>query len=143
MTSINNIRRHARLGTALAALAISLGTSPSLPAPALAQPRRHASAVGDAEPVGRQGQLVRLSAPMPTCSSPTTRSPTSRCAPRQLYVFGKGRGETTVYRDRAERPGRLCRQRPRQPEHRLGRRDAAPGDAGSDIQATPMNNLAC
>ena len=41
----------------------------------------------------------------------------------------QGSGETTIYRHRQERPGRLCRQRPRRQQHRLGRRDAAPGDA--------------
>ena len=123
MTSIN-IRRHARLGTALAALALGLG-SVAVAAPAAAAPVR--ASVGDAQPVaGHRRRWSGCRRRCPTCSSPTTRSPTSRCARRrQLNVFGKGSGETTVYRHRKAGRGGLCGQRSGRHQHRLGRRDAA------------------
>jgi len=88
--------RRARLGTAVAALAIALGTVGAA-APAVAQP----SAARPAETIDISkgtGTLVRLSEPMSdvfvandTVADVQVRSPT------QLYVFGKGSGETTIY----------------------------------------------
>jgi pilus assembly protein CpaC len=90
------ISRRARLGTAVAALAIALGTVGAA-APAVAQP----SAARPAETLDISkgtGTLVRLSEPMSdvfvandTVADVQVRSPT------QLYVFGKGSGETTIY----------------------------------------------
>jgi pilus assembly protein CpaC len=89
------ITRRARLGTAMAALAIALGTVGA--APAAAQP----TAARPAETLNLSkgtGTLVRLSEPMSdvfvandTIADVQVRSPT------QLYVFGKSEGETTVY----------------------------------------------
>ena len=90
------INRRARLGTALAALAIALDTV-SAAAPAIAQP----TSAKPAETLTlskNTGTLVRLSEPMSdvfvandTIADVQVRSST------QLYVFGKGAGETTIY----------------------------------------------
>src|SRR6476469_8319748 len=85
------ITRRARLGTAMAALAIALG-SVGAAAPALAQP----TAAKPAETLNLSkgtGTLVRLSEPMSDVfvANVQVRSST------QLYLFGKGAGETTIY----------------------------------------------
>src|SRR4051794_35811271 len=90
------ITRRARLGTALAAMAIAMG-SVAASAPATAQP----TSAKPAEPWPLRrgpGTLVRLSEPMSdvfvandTIADVQVRSST------QLYVFGKTAGETTVY----------------------------------------------
>ena len=139
MTSRNIIRR-ARLGTALAALAIGLGTVAGS-APALAQ---H-TAARPSETLNLSqgtGAMVRLSSPMSdvfvandTIADVQVRSST------QLYVFGKGRGETTVY---ATGPnGRVVYAA----NVRVGNNISSVGEMlnlampESNIQATPMNNL--
>jgi pilus assembly protein CpaC len=91
-----DITRRARLGTAMAALAIALGTVGAA-APAAAQP----TAAKPAETLNLSkgtGTLIRLSEPMSdvfvandSIADVQVRSPT------QLYLFGKGQGETTVY----------------------------------------------
>ena len=91
-----SIMRRARLGTAMAALAIALGTVGAA-APAVAQP----TAAKPAETLNLSkgtGTLVRLSEPMSdvfvandAVADVQVRSPT------QLYVFGKDSGETTIY----------------------------------------------
>ncbi|MEO8547819.1 MAG: pilus assembly protein N-terminal domain-containing protein, partial [Sphingomicrobium sp.] len=95
MTSRTNTRR-ARLGTAMAALAIGLGTVAGS-TPALAQQ----TAARPSETLNLSqgtGAMVRLSSPMSdvfvandAIADVQVRSST------QLYVFGKGHGETTVY----------------------------------------------
>jgi len=90
------ITRRARLGTALAALAIALGTV-SAASPALAQP----TSAKPAETLTlskNTGTLIRLSEPMSDVfvanegiADVQVRSST------QLYIFGKGPGETAVY----------------------------------------------
>ena len=90
------ITRRARLGTALTALALALGTVGAA-APAAAQP----TAARPAETVNLSkgtGTLVRLSEPMSdvfvaneAIADVQVRSPT------QFYVFGKSEGETTIY----------------------------------------------
>ena len=95
MTSIS-IRRRARLGTALAALALSLG-SVAVATPAVAQSR--AARPSETLTLSQNtGTLVRLSSPMSdvfvandSIADVQVRSST------QLYVFGKSAGETTVY----------------------------------------------
>ncbi len=90
-----NITR-ARLGTALAAVAIALGTVGAA-APAYAQ--GHAARPSETLNLSQgTGTLVRLSEPMSdvfvandAIADVQVRSST------QLYVFGKGTGETTVY----------------------------------------------
>ena len=139
MTSFNKIRR-ARLGMAMAATALSLGTTLA-PAPAMAQP----SAARPSETLNLSqgtGTLVRLPAPMSdvfvandTIADVQVRSST------QLYIFGKGAGETTIY---ATAPnGRVVYASTVRVGSNLGSvgemlRMAMPE---ASIQATPMNNL--
>jgi pilus assembly protein CpaC len=95
MNTCKTIRR-ACLGTALAALAIALGTV-GASAPAQAQP----AAARPSETLNLSkgtGSLVRLSEPMSdlfvandAVADVQVRSPT------QLYIFGKDAGETTIY----------------------------------------------
>ena len=94
MTSIS-IRRHARLGTALAALALSLGPV-AVATPAVAQSR--AARPSETLTLSQNtGTLVRLSSPMSdvfvaneAIADVQVRSST------QLNVFGKSAGETPV-----------------------------------------------
>ncbi|HEU5286508.1 MAG TPA: type II and III secretion system protein family protein, partial [Sphingomicrobium sp.] len=139
MTS-RKITRRARLGTAFAALAIGLGTIAGS-APALAQQ----SAARPSETLNLSqgtGTLVRLSAPMSdvfvandTIADVQVRSAT------QLYVFGKGRGETTVYA--TGKNGKVVYAA----NVRVGNNISSVGEMLSlampeaSIQATPMNNL--
>ncbi len=87
-----------RSGTAIALIAASLGVSLIAPAgaPVAAAPNSQPTETVTLS-VGR-GQLVKLSAPMAdlfvadnSIADVQVRSPT------QLYIFGKGAGETTVY----------------------------------------------
>src|SRR3954453_5026024 len=134
------INRRARLGTALAALAIALG-SLSGAAPAIAQP----TSAKPAETLTlskNTGTLVPLSEPMSdvfvandTIADVQVRSSS------QLYVFGKGAGETTVYA--TSKAGRLVYAA----NVRVGNNLSSVGEMlhlampDSTIQATPMNNL--
>ena len=139
MTS-RKITRRARLGTAFAALAIGLGTVTGS-SPALAQQ----TAARPSETLNLSqgtGAMVRLSSPMSDVfvaddkvADVQVRSST------QLYVFGKGRGETTVY---ATGPnGRVVYAA----NIRVGNNISSVGEMlnlampEADIQATPMNNL--
>ena len=139
MTNVKTIRR-ARLGTALAALALGLGTV-ATSVPALAQQ----SAARPSETLTLSkgtGTLVRLSGPMSdvfvandTIADVQVRSAT------QLYVFGKGRGETTVYA--TGKNGRVVYAA----NVRVGNNISSVGEMltlampEASIQATPMNNL--
>ena len=139
MTS-RNTRRQARLGTALAALAISLGTL-AASAPALAQ--QTAARPSETLTLSQgTGSMVRLSGAMSdvfvandTIADVQVRSPT------QLYVFGKGRGETTVYA--TGKDGRVVYAA----NVRVGNNLSSVGEMltmampEASIQATPMNNL--
>jgi len=90
------ITSRARLGTAMAALAMALGTvgaaAPAVAAPTSAKP---AETVNISKGTGT---LIRLSEPMSdifvandAVADVQVRSPT------QLYLFGKSQGETTIY----------------------------------------------
>jgi pilus assembly protein CpaC len=134
------ISRRVRLGTALAALAIALG-SVSAATPAIAQP----TAARPAETLTlskNEGTLVRLSEPMSdvfvandTIADVQVRSST------QLYVFGKGAGETTIYA--TTKGGRVVYAA----NVRVGTNLSSVGDMlhlampDASIQVTPMNNL--
>ena len=134
------ITRRARLGTAMAALAIALG-SVGAAAPALAQP----TAAKPAETLNLSrgtGSLVRLSEPMSdvfvandTVADVQVKSAT------QLYVFGKGSGETTIYA--TAKNGRVVYAA----NVRVGNNISSVGEMlhlampDASIQATPMNNL--
>ncbi len=139
MTSFNNIHR-ARLGTAMAAVALSLGTALAA-APATAQP----VAATPSETLNLSqgtGTLVRLPAPMSDVfvANDTIADVQVRSS-RQLYIFGKGAGETTIY---ATAPnGRVVYASTVRVGSNLGSvgemlRLAMPE---ASIQATPMNNL--
>ena len=132
--------RRARLGTAIAALAIALGTVGGS-APALAQP----TAAKPAETLNLSkgaGTLVRLSDPMTdvfvandTIADVQVKSST------QLYVFGKGQGETTIYA--TSKGGRVVYAA----NVRVGNNIGSLGEMlhlampDASIQAMPMNNL--
>ena len=139
MTS-TSIRRHARLGTALAALAMSLG-SVAVATPAVAQSR--AARPSETLTLSQNtGTLVRLGSPMSdvfvandSIADVQVRSST------QLYVFGKSAGETTVYA--TDRSGRVVYAA----NVRIGTNAGSVGEMlrlampEASIQATPMNNL--
>ena len=134
------INRRVRLGTAMTALAIALGTVGTA-APAVAQP----TAARPAETLNLSkgtGSLVRLSEPMSdvfvandAIADVQVRSST------QLYVFGKGQGETTVYA--TTKAGRVVYAA----NIRVGNNISSLGEMlrlampDANIQATPMNNL--
>ena len=134
------LMRRARLGTAMAALALALGTVGTA-APAVAQP----TAAKPAETVNLSkgtGTLVRLSDPMSdvfvandSIADVQVRSST------QLYVFGKGQGETTVYA--TAKNGRVVYAA----NIRVGNNISSLGEMlhlampDANIQAMPMNNL--
>jgi len=139
MTSLS-VRRHARLGTALAALALGLGTV-SGASPALAQPMtaRPSETLNLSQGTGT---LIRLSAPMSDLfvANESIADVQVRSS-RQLYVFGKGRGETTVYA--TDKSGRVVYAANVRVGTNVGSVDemlrlAMPEAA---IQATPMNGL--
>jgi pilus assembly protein CpaC len=134
------ITRRARLGTAMAALAIALGTV-GASAPAIAQP----TAAKPAETLNLSkgaGTLVRLSEPMTdvfiandAIADVQVKSST------QLYVFGKGQGETTIYA--TSKAGRVVYAA----NVRVGNNIGSLGEMlrlampDASIQAMPMNNL--
>ena len=135
-----NITRRARLGTAMAALAIALG-SVSAAVPTAAQ----AASVRPSETLNLSqgtGTLVRLPAPMTdvfvandSVADVQVRSTT------QLYVFGKGRGETTVYA--TTKSGRVVYAA----NVRVGNNISSVDEMlhlampEASIQALPMNNM--
>src|SRR5215213_12039312 len=138
--NIRNTIRRARLGTAMTALAIALGTVPAA-TPAVAQP----AAAKPAETLNLSkgtGTLVRLSEPMTdvfvandTIADVQVRSSS------QLYVFGKGAGETTVYA--TSKSGRVVYAA----NVRVGNNFSSVDEMlhlampEASIRATPMNNL--
>ena len=135
-----NIIRRARLGTALIALATGLGGL-SGTAPALAQ--QSASRPSETLNLSQgTGSLIRLSEPMTDVfvanegvADIQVRSST------QLYVFGKARGETTVYA--TGKSGRVVYAA----NVRVGNNISSVGEMlnmampEAALQATPMNNL--
>ncbi len=138
--TVNRNKRQHRLGTALAALAIGLGTA-AIAAPAAAQP----TAARPSETLNLSkgtGSIVRLSAPMSdvfvandTIADVQVRSSS------QLYIFGKGSGETTVYA--TDKSGRVVYAANVRVGNNTGSVDEMLRLAMPDasIQATPMNNL--
>ena len=133
-------QRQPRLGTALAALAIGLG-SIAVAAPAAAQSR----AARPAETLNlskNTGSLVRLSSPMSdvfvandAIADVQVRSSS------QLYVFGKTAGETTIYA--TDKSGRVVYAANVRVGSNIGSVDEMLRLAMPDasVQATPMNNL--
>jgi pilus assembly protein CpaC len=139
MTSRSKTRR-ARLGTAFVALAIGLG--------AVAAPTQAIAQSGAARPSeslnlsAGTGTLVRLSGPMSDVfvANEAVADVQVR-SNRQLYIFGKGRGETTVYATGAN--GKVVYAANVRVGNNVGSVDemlqlAMPE---ASIRATPMNNL--
>jgi len=134
------ISRRARLGTALAALAIGLGSvGPATPAVAQSRAARPAETLNLSQGTGT---LVRLSEPMTDVfvANDAIADVQVRSA-NQLYVFGKGRGETTVYA--TSKSGRVVYAA----TVRVGTNFSSVDEMlqlampDASIRATPMNNL--
>ncbi|WP_114228182.1 MULTISPECIES: type II and III secretion system protein family protein [Sphingomonas] len=140
MTS-RKIARQSRLGVAAAALALSLGTTVLAAAPAAAQSR----AARPAETLNLSqgtGTMVRLSAPMTDLFVANDQIADVQVrSSNQLYIFGKGKGETTVYA--TDRGGRVVYAANVRVGTNVGSVDDMLRMAMPDanIQATPMNNL--
>jgi pilus assembly protein CpaC len=132
--------RRARLGAAVAALAIAFGTvgaaAPAAAAPVTAKPAETLNLSKGT------GTLVRLSEPMSdifvaneSIADVQVRSST------ELYVFGKGQGETTIYA--TSKAGRVVYAA----NVRVGNNISSLGDMlhlampDANIEATPLNNL--
>ena len=139
MNTISIISR-ARLGTAFAALAIALGTVGSA-VPAVAQ----SGAARPSETLNLSqgtGTLVRMSAPMTDVfvANDGIADVQVRSA-SQLYIFGKARGETTVYA--TSKSGKVVYAA----NVRVGNNISSMTEMlqlampEASIQATPMNNL--
>lgn len=135
------IRMGANVGTALAAvLALSFATLNAAPAAA-----QNPAAVTPAETltlsVGR-GSMVRLNAPMTDLfvANPEVADVQVRSS-SQLYVFGKAKGETTVYA--TDRSGRVVFSANIRVGNNLSSVDDLLRIAMPDaaIEATPMNGL--
>jgi pilus assembly protein CpaC len=134
------ITRRVRLGTAVAALAIALGTVGAA-APAAAQP----TAARPAETLNLSkgtGTLVRLSEPMSDVfvANDAIADVQVRSA-SQLYVFGKGAGETTIYA--TSKGGRVVYAANVRVGNNISSVDEMLHLAMPDanVTATPMNNL--
>ncbi len=139
MTSNRNKRQYL-VGTALAALAIGLGTV-ALAAPAAAQP----TAARPSETLNLSkgtGSIIRLNSPMSDVfvanegiADVQVRSSS------QLYIFGKTTGETTVYA--TDKAGRVVYAANVRVGTNTGSVDEMLHLAMPDasVQATPMNNL--
>ena len=139
MNSRKTLRR-ARLGTALAALAIAVA-SVGATAPAIAQP----AAARPSETVNLSqgtGTLVRLNDPMSDLfvADDSIADVQVRSA-NQLYIYGKKSGETTVYA--TAKSGRVVYAA----NIRVGNNISSVGEMlrlampDASVQATPMNNL--
>ena len=134
------ITRQARLGTALAALAIALGTvTTAAPAQAQGEAARPSETLNLS---AGTGTLVRLSEPMSdvfvakdSVADVQVRSST------QLYIFGKAMGETTVYA--TTKSGRVVYAANVRVANNVGSLNEMLQMAMPEarIQATPMNNL--
>jgi pilus assembly protein CpaC len=128
------------LGAAAIALAVGLG-SVAAPAPALAQPA--ASKPSETLNLSQgTGTLVRLSGPMTDVfiANDSVADVQVRSA-SQLYIFGKGRGETTVYA--TGKGGRVVYSATVRVGNNISSLDEMLHMAmpEASITATPMNNL--
>jgi pilus assembly protein CpaC len=134
------IIRRARLGTAMSALALAMGTAvATVPTAAQAAVARPSETLNLSQGTGT---LVRLSEPMTdvfvandAVADVQVRSAT------QLYIFGKGRGETTIYA--STKSGRVVYAA----NVRVGTNISSIDEMlhlampEARIQATPMNSL--
>lgn len=133
--------RTGRLASAFAALALGVSTLSLGAAPAAAQPVSARPSETLNLSVGT-GTLVRLSAPMSDLfiASEGVADVQVRSA-NQLYIFGKGRGETTIYA--TDKSGRVVYAANVRVGNNISSLDemlrAAMPEA--QVQATPLNNL--
>jgi len=139
MNSLKIIRR-ARLGTALAAVALSLGAAGmATPAAAASHSARPAETLNLSQGTGT---LVRLSDPMTDVfvANDSIADVQVRSA-SQLYIFGKTRGETTIYA--TSKSGRVVYAA----NVRVGKNISSIDELlhlampDANVVATPMNNL--
>ena len=140
MTNRKNTRR-ACLGTAMTALALALGTV-GASAPAGAQPAGAARPSETLNISQGTGTLVRLSGPMSDVFLANDKVADVQVrSDRQLYIFGKAMGETTIYA--TTKSGKVVYAA----NVRVGNNISSLGEMLSlampeaQIQATPMNNL--
>jgi pilus assembly protein CpaC len=134
-------RNRARMGTAIAALALGLGSITFAAVPATAQPM--SAKPSETLNLSRgTGTLVRLSAPMSDVfvANDAVADVQVRSS-NQLYIFGKGSGETTIYA--TSKSGRVVYAANVRVGSNTGSLDEMLRLAMPDaaIQATPMNNL--
>ena len=137
-----NTRQKARLGVAAAALCLGLGSSvivAAAPAAAQARTARPSETLNLSQ---GSGTMVRLSSPMSDLfvANDAIADVQVRSA-NQLYVFGKSRGETTVYA--TDKSGRVVYAANVRVGTNIGSveemlRLAMPE---AQVQVTPMNNL--
>jgi pilus assembly protein CpaC len=139
MNSLKIIRR-ARLGTALAAVALSLGAvGVATPAAAASHSARPAETLNLSQGTGT---MVRLSEPMTDVfvANDSVADVQVRSA-SQLYIFGKSRGETTIYA--TSKSGRVVYAA----NVRVGKNISSIDEMlhlampDANVTATPMNNL--
>ena len=139
MNSLKIIRR-ARLGTALAAVALSLGAvGAATPAAAASHSARPAETLNLSQGTGT---MVRLSEPMTDVfvANDSVADVQVRSA-SQLYIFGKTRGETTIYA--TSKSGRVVYAA----NVRVGKNISSIDEMlhlampDANVVATPMNNL--
>jgi pilus assembly protein CpaC len=142
MNKSGKITRQARLGTALAALAIALGTvtvTAATPAQAQGDSARPSETLNLS---AGTGTLVRLSEPMSDVfvAKDSVADVQVRSA-NQLYVFGKSMGETTIYA--TTKSGRVVYAANVRVANNVGSMNEMLQMAmpESRIVATPMNNL--
>ena len=139
---MNNLKiiRRARLGTALAAVALSLGAvGAATPAAAASHSARPAETLNLSQGTGT---LVRLSDPMTDVfvANDSIADVQVRSA-SQLYIFGKTRGETTIYA--TSKSGRVVYAA----NVRVGKNISSIDEMlhlampDANVVATPMNNL--
>ncbi len=134
------ITRRARLGTALAAVAVALGTvSAAVPADAQSQAARPSETLTLS---AGTGTMVRLSEAMSDVfvAKDSVADVQVRSA-NQLYIFGKSMGETTIYA--TSKSGRVVYSANVRVANNVGSMNEMLQLAMPDarIQATPMNNL--
>ena len=139
MNSLKIIRR-ARLGTAMAAVALSLGAiGAATPAAAASHSARPAETLNLSQGTGT---MVRLSEPMTDVfvANDSIADVQVRSA-SQLYIFGKTRGETTIYA--TSKAGRVVYAA----NVRVGKNISSIDEMlhlampDANVVATPMNNL--
>lgn len=135
------VRRKGALASAFAALALGVSTLSLAASPAAAQPMAARPSETLNLSVGT-GTMVRLSSPMTDLFvANDTIADVQVRSNNQLYVFGKGRGETTVYA--TDRSGRVVYAANVRVGNNISSLDEMLRMAmpEAQIQATPMNNL--